>query len=188
VAAVLGTVLPLQINKVNSNETTDPPTPSPQEVLQKLESLLISVTFDNGAALRTASSPQNKALIWLSNNIGLNSYSNATKIQRYALATLFYSTNGNSWYSKANWTTNRVECDWEHVDCNYNGSIEMLDLFGNDLVGTIPNELALLSNLGELSVVWLLVVVMIVLSCAFHCTLMLACHFLLYRFVVSLRQ
>jgi hypothetical protein len=174
VAALLGTVLPLRI-KANSNETTDPPTPSPQEVIQELESLLKPVTFDNGAALRTASSPQNKALIWLSNNAGLNSYSNATKIQRYALATLFYSTNENSWYSKANWTSNTLECDWEHVNCNYNGSIETLDLLGNGLVGTIPNELALLSNLSELSIVWLLVV-MIVL-CVFHCTLMLACHF-----------
>jgi hypothetical protein len=45
----------------------------------------------------------------------------------------------------------------------------------------------LLSNLGESSVVWLLVV-MIVLSCVFNCTLMLSCHFPFYRWVVSLRQ
>jgi high-affinity nickel permease len=51
------------------------------------------------------------------------------------------------------------------------------DLWLNDnsLTGTIPSEVGLMSNLGESSVVWLLVV-MIVLSCVFHCTLMLACH------------
>jgi hypothetical protein len=45
----------------------------------------------------------------------------------------------------------------------------------NSLTGTIPSQLALMSNLSESSVVWLLVV-MIVLSCVVHCTLMLACH------------
>jgi hypothetical protein len=50
-----------------------------------------------------------------------------------------------------------------------------LDLSINSLTGTIPSQLALMSNLSESSVVWLLVV-MIMLSCVFHCTLMLACH------------
>jgi hypothetical protein len=39
----------------------------------------------------------------------------------------------------------------------------------------IPSEVGLLTKLSESSVVWFLVV-MIVLSCDFHCTLMLACH------------
>jgi hypothetical protein len=54
-----------------------------------------------------------------------------------------------------------------------------LHLWGNTLTGTIPSQIAMMSNLGESSVVWLLVV-MIVLSCVFHCTLMLACHFSFY--------
>jgi hypothetical protein len=66
-------------------------------------------------------------------------------------------------------------------------SKDTLDLSDNRLTGTIHSQIALMSNLCESSVVWLLVV-MIVLSCVFHCTLMLACHFSFYRFVVSLRQ
>jgi hypothetical protein len=53
-----------------------------------------------------------------------------------------------------------------------------LDLSGNSLMGTIPSQIALMSNLCESSVVWLLVG-MIVL-CVFHCTLMLSCHFSFY--------
>jgi hypothetical protein len=54
-----------------------------------------------------------------------------------------------------------------------------LDLANNGLTGTIPSQIGLLTKLSESSVVWLLVV-MIVLSCVFHCTLMLACHFSFY--------
>jgi hypothetical protein len=52
-------------------------------------------------------------------------------------------------------------------------STAALALHDNSLMGTIPSEIAMMSNLSESSVVWLLVV-MIVLSCVFHCTLMLA--------------
>jgi hypothetical protein len=58
-------------------------------------------------------------------------------------------------------------------------STAFLDLSYNSLMGTIPSQLALLSNLCESSVVCLLVV-MIVLPCVFYCTLMLACHFSFY--------
>jgi hypothetical protein len=55
-------------------------------------------------------------------------------------------------------------------------STDTLDLSGNSLTGTIPSQIALISGLGESSVVRLRFV-MIVLSCVFHCALTLACHF-----------
>jgi hypothetical protein len=63
-------------------------------------------------------------------------------------------------------------------------STAVLSLSSNSLTGTIPSQLGLLSKLSKSSVVWLLVV-MIVLSCVFHCTLILACHFSFYRLLVS---
>jgi hypothetical protein len=65
-------------------------------------------------------------------------------------------------------------------------STAYLDLSDNSLTGTIPSEVGLMSNLSESSVVWLLVV-MIVL-CVFHCTLMLSCHFSFYRLLGPLQQ
>jgi hypothetical protein len=62
-----------------------------------------------------------------------------------------------------------------------------LYLSDNSLTGTIPSELGLLTKLSESNVDWLLVV-MIVLSCDFHCTLMLACHFSFYSLLCALQQ
>jgi hypothetical protein len=47
-----------------------------------------------------------------------------------------------------------------------------LYLSGNTLTGTIPSQIALMSNLSESGVAWLLVVMIVM--CVFHCTLMLA--------------
>jgi hypothetical protein len=177
----LGTVLPPQIKANSSKTRADPPTPSPQEVIQELESLLIPVSFDNGTAIRTASSPQNKALIWLSNNTYINSYLNATKVQRYALATLFYYTNGNRLFSEADWMSNRDECDWTNVFCDENRSLEKLWSIPNELA-TIPNELALLSNLSKSTIACFLVVI-IVVTCFF---IVLSCLLVIFHSTADL--
>jgi hypothetical protein len=61
-------------------------------------------------------------------------------------------------------------------------STDTLVLYNNSLIGTIPSEVGLMSNLGESSVVWLLVV-MFVLSCVFF--IALSC--LLVIFILQLR-
>jgi hypothetical protein len=182
VAVVLGTVLTQVLNAPTS-------TPSPQEVLKELESILIPVAFDNGEALQEQSTPQNNALNWLANNTNLDSYPASKKIQRYALATLFFSTNGASWGDKYEWMSNEDECRWYNSGLSMctNGSVEALYLENYNLVGTIPNELALLSNLSELSVVWLLIV-MIVLSHVFSLYSHACLSYSFYSFVVSNQQ
>ncbi len=64
-------------------------------------------------------------------------------------------------------------------------SQDTLDLSDNSLTGTIPSEVGLLTKLSKSSVVWLLVLI-IVLSFFFHCTLVLACHFSFYSLLGSL--
>jgi hypothetical protein len=54
----------------------------------------------------------------------------------------------------------------------------VLDLSVNSLTGTIPSQIALMSNLCESSVVWLLVV-MIVLSCVF--LIVLSCLLVIFH-------
>jgi hypothetical protein len=147
VAILLGTVLP-QARKPEKTSDTTPP--SSEDI-----ALLSSLSFDNGTALQTPSTPQNNALVWLANNTNLDTYSDEKKIQRYVLAVLYYSTNGTDWLNKDGWLSNGDECDWYNLaDGSFciNGSVVELDFYdvdtkkGNNLVGTIPNELALLSH------------------------------------------
>lgn len=77
VAAVLGVLFGVVFK---------PKPPPPSEGLIELFS---SMSFDGGEALRSTSTPQNKAYNWLANNnTNLGSYSDERKIQRYVLATL----------------------------------------------------------------------------------------------------
>ena len=117
-----------------------------------LEDLIVSVSLDGGSALLNPSSPQNKALGWLSSNRFLHLYDDDQKIQRYVLATLYYSTTGESWENNNLWLSDENECDWytaesENPICDNVGTLDELDLDRNGLSGELPwRELALLSS------------------------------------------
>jgi hypothetical protein len=65
-------------------------------------------------SLRQADSAQSLALQWLrDNNTLLETYSLDRRLQRFALATFFYSTRGpKRWFNKEGWLTDAHECDW----------------------------------------------------------------------------
>jgi hypothetical protein len=86
-------------------------------------------------------------------------------VQRFVLATVYYSTGGEeAWTDATGWLDRSAhECSWRGVVCSSGGStsgsgnadtaahtltrLEMVDM---GLVGTLPPELHLLSNLSEL--------------------------------------
>ena len=64
-------------------------------------------------ALRRDSSPQSRALTWLRNNSMLESYSQEQRLQRFALATIFFSTGGDRrWEWNDGWLSDDEECTW----------------------------------------------------------------------------
>jgi hypothetical protein len=119
-----------------------------------LYDFIANVSLDGGAALSDPSSPQYKSLRWLSNNANLDEYSDVQKIQRYILAVLYYSTNGDGWLRRDGWLSDEDECSWfvtsSVVYCQTDltsNRVATLDLSVNNLVGTLPAlELALLSE------------------------------------------
>jgi hypothetical protein len=139
---------------------TSPPTLSPiSQTPDALIQLLSSVAADGGASLRDPSSPQYRAMQWIrtGNNIGI--YEDRRFLQRYALAALYYSTNGEAWSQTGLWLTAANECDWlsfseaDAPACDSAGNILYMDLAENNLRGPLPPDLALLARtLGKYSI------------------------------------
>jgi hypothetical protein len=104
-----------------------------------------------GDAMSDSSTPQSRALEWLSADQGLGTYSSLRKKQRFALATFFFSTNGEKWRRNDGWLSVDDECQWYTTGstaspCDQDGLYSSLKLNFNDLDGSIPPELALLSG------------------------------------------
>lgn len=119
--------------------------------LQKFQALLPAYSQ---AALLDEASSQAKALAWLELNSDLELYSDFQRLQRFALATLFYATNGEEWSNNDGWVKDFPfnECDWSMDEPGsirecVNGRHEELSLDLNGLIGTLPNELAMITDL-----------------------------------------
>ena len=105
-------------------------------------------------ALLDATSPQFLALDWIGNRDGYQiDPSDPLLIQRYALAVLYFSTNGLKWKKPLNWLTDVHECEWKGDGgvrkCNEMGEVTDLSLW-NGLSGTIPSEIMHLTKLEVL--------------------------------------
>lgn len=89
--------------------------------------------------------PTNTALWQLSSDV--ISGVNATD-SRYMLNLLYGSWDGEGWRSKQNWLSPSIpECQWEGIGCNQQDLIRSISLQSNNLGGTIPTELALMTTL-----------------------------------------
>jgi hypothetical protein len=125
-APVIGTVAP---SVVTAAAITTPPTSAPTgapvgtgaltPTPDPLVSLIQDNLFGDTTAITVLGSPQNQALEWLRGNANLVSYDEATQLQRFALATFYYSTNGDSWEDetiRSTWLTDDPECTWAGSD------------------------------------------------------------------------
>ena len=122
-----------------------------------------------------------------------NDYDDSSLLQRYAAATLFFATNGpTGWAVAEHWLSNRPLCDWYRVSVrttlqtintespeacrgdnltdislstnNLSGSLpkelgllthlQKLELLGNKLTGTLPTSLGWLSKMERFSLGW----------------------------------
>jgi hypothetical protein len=119
--------------------------------------LLLQNSVDGGEALNNVMSPQYAAYLWLLNDSWLAWYSEERRIQRYAMATIYFSLQGDSWLNNTGWLSNEHECQWfSRVNrgiCSWPQprNIRRLVLYYNNLHGTLPNEIGLLTDLEEIN-------------------------------------
>ena len=69
---------------------------------------------------------------------------------RAALVALYNATDGPNWANSTNWLSDRPIGEWYGVNVDYQGHVTGLDLWENQLTGTIPTQLGSLSNLEGL--------------------------------------
>lgn len=68
------------------------------------------------------------------------------ELERSALVDLYNSTNGKNWRKKSNWCTSASVSSWQGVTTDEEGYVVGIDLFGNNLIGTIPSSLHVLMD------------------------------------------
>jgi hypothetical protein len=138
---------------------TSPPTT--QGDLNLVYFVQVALPESTRSSLKQVNSPQSKALRWLRNNAFLEDYTLSRRLQRFALATFYFSTSGERrWARRDGWLSDENECSWyaagddtddtDLLDFRCDGldeEMKRLRLSGNSLRGTLPVELSLLTSL-----------------------------------------
>jgi hypothetical protein len=129
---------------------------SPVERSSQIYAILDEVT--DPLALRNSSSVQGKAAKWLIQDDGLVVCPDNVKlIQRFALATIYYATNGDNWFKCSGnqlasdncggeapfWNETRFlspvnECQWAGIVCNVDFCVTELEYGKTSLTTTLP--------------------------------------------------
>ena len=110
----------------------------------------------------SSTSAQSRALEWMISDPYTLALEDDRLVQRFALATLWHSTNGATWSTRdtgdIGWLEPMHECDWDEfghrkkkdLRCNTNDQLIEINLSGHGLSGNVPAEMYLLSQLEQL--------------------------------------
>jgi len=136
-------------------ESTLPPvvvTSSPTGFQENILGILSLASFDSGESLRVAGTPQNRAFNWIVADPNLMTYDESQIVQRHTMATFYYSTDGDEWTINGGWLSDVNECEWfsrssRIPSCDDSGSMTNLDLGFNEVSGSLPPEIGLLTQL-----------------------------------------
>ena len=93
----------------------------------------------------TSCAPENLALLTLALTA-----TEANSTDKYILNVFYFSTSGHEWFDSSGWLSIEHQCTWRGIFCNDEGVIESLEMESNNLSGSIPTELGLLTELSKL--------------------------------------
>jgi len=95
------------------------------------------------------SQSQSAAIEWMSSQdpTDWSTLTNQEIIERYALVQIYYSTTGDAWFNSNQWLSEFHACSWYGIACSKDNLVTDLMLDNNGLVGLIPTDLSLLTNL-----------------------------------------
>ena len=129
-------------------------TPPPVPILDDFLNRLVALSPKSASALSTPSSPQYRALEWISTEPDAGSFSDETLAERWALTSFYMGAEGYLWLNKRRrlnaWLSTGDVCTWFGITCDVAGNVKEISLVENNLKGTLPFEFFLLSELSVL--------------------------------------
>lgn len=158
-----------QLSQDSLTWTTQPPV---QNLVSYEATKEFLETVSSKGALEDASSPQHQALSWVSAEADAtgrleDEEGKRELVQRYALATVYFATGGpTSWLSSHDFLSGKHVCDWNQVVPRYEPHnwtskgafctsepfvVDVLKLALNNLTGSLPDEIGLLSGLQNVT-------------------------------------
>ena len=152
---------PVEPSPTASPAPLSPVTESPTRSEGPFDEFLSETLTDDGS-LQVPGTPQYQAIATLgATNPDLDPADSSDQIEitlRYALNTLYFSTEGANWKDNSLWTTANHPCGsettetWFGVKCDDSlESVESISMEGNNLLGQLPSEIRGLTSLRELS-------------------------------------
>ena len=121
----------------------------------------ITPDLPNTGAELDDSTPQSKAakFIIYDDPLYVKPYKDDQIMQRYALVTLYYATNGNNWTNTSQWLSKEPVCSWYGISCSISFDddkntpfyVTKVILKENNLSNEIPWEMKALTNLTDFS-------------------------------------
>jgi hypothetical protein len=71
-------------------------------------------------------------------------------LERYTAAHFYFAMNGSNWTDHIGWLSEDPVCLWKGLNCTDQGFLARMELDENNVVGRLPSELGLLTNLVNL--------------------------------------
>ena len=161
---------------VSPAPTLSPTTLAPTTLADRI--LELFAEFSGLAVLQQPDTPQWQAYQWITADPMLAIWSDSQLLQRYALATLYFATDGGRW-DTVEFLLSTSYCDWDGVACHEQSeddtvvsaltltalglsgplplevglltSLTVLDLGNNSITGSLPSTIGLLTNLQQLN-------------------------------------
>ena len=113
---------------------------------------------DSGEPI-TSCTPGNLALFWIATEVESGAYDaptvggdNGMVLERFVLALLYAAWSGSRWVAKDAWLQPGSICQWRGVGCKDGVNVSSLVLPHNQVRGTIPTAIGLMTNLELLAV------------------------------------
>ena len=127
--------------------STQYPSSAPTSFMDRFYSIIQDVSLEE--ALQDERSPQSLGLSWIESDVPRTQDMEVSqRIERYALAVLFFATDGGRWRTITEFLLSTHHCSWEGVLCDMESlHLTSLKLRSEVLSGSLPRELALLTAL-----------------------------------------